>query len=170
MTALSPVTKLAEKAASPWEADGLAERVEFLRLDASRRLDPARRSEMGQFLTPAPVAELIASMFANRPSSVRFLDAGAGVGSLTAALVTHLIRQKLKPRVFEIKSSRKKLRPDFSGFFFALTGAEVLVAQSLRKQFTFVLVNTGTGDHIEISLSGIFSRAKGIYPTWSICF
>jgi hypothetical protein len=72
--------------------------------------------------------------------------------------------------VFEIKSSRKKLRPDFSGFFFALTGAEVLVAQSLRKQFKFVLVNTGTGDHIEISLSGIFSRAKGIYPTWSICF
>jgi hypothetical protein len=72
--------------------------------------------------------------------------------------------------VFEIKSSRKKLRPDFAGFFFALTGAEVLVAQSLRKQFKFVLVNTGSGDHLEITLSEIFSRAKGIYPTWSICF
>jgi hypothetical protein len=72
--------------------------------------------------------------------------------------------------VYEIKSTRKKLRPDFSGYFFALTAAEVLVAQSLKKQFGFVLVNTGTREHLEISLSAIFARAKGIYPTWSICF
>lgn len=49
--------------------------------------------------------------------------------------------------VFEIKSSRKTLRPDFSGYFFALTGAEVLVAQSLKKQFKFALVNTKTCEH-----------------------
>jgi hypothetical protein len=73
-------------------------------------------------------------------------------------------------RIFEVKSTRKKLRPDFSGYFFALTAAEVLVAQSLKKQFGFVLVNTGTGEHLEMSLSEIFARAKGIYPTWSICF
>jgi len=72
--------------------------------------------------------------------------------------------------VFEIKSTRKKLRADFSGYFFALTAAEVLVAQSLKRQFGFVLVNTGTGEHLEMSLSEIFARAKGIYPTWSICF
>lgn len=72
--------------------------------------------------------------------------------------------------IFEIKSSKKKLAPDFSGYFFGLTGAEVLVAQSLRKQFRFVLVNTETGEHLEMDLSDIFSRAKGIYPTWSICF
>jgi hypothetical protein len=72
--------------------------------------------------------------------------------------------------VFEIKSSKKKLRADFGGYFFALTGAEVLVAQSLKKQFRFVLVNTETGEHLEMSLAEIFSRAKGIYPTWSICF
>ncbi|PYI87022.1 MAG: hypothetical protein DME26_07635 [Verrucomicrobia bacterium] len=73
-------------------------------------------------------------------------------------------------KVFEVKSTRKKLRPDFSGYFFALTAAEVLVAQSLKKQFGFVLVNIGTGEHLEMSLSEIFARAKGIYPTWSICF
>src|ERR1041385_9109578 len=72
--------------------------------------------------------------------------------------------------VYEIKSSRKKLRPDFSGYFFAPTAAEVLVAQSLKKQFGFVLVNTRTSEHLEMSLSGIFARAKGIYPTWSISF
>jgi hypothetical protein len=72
--------------------------------------------------------------------------------------------------VFEIKSSRKKLNSDFAGYFFALTAAEVLVAQSLKKHFRFVLVNTETCQHLEMSLSEIFSRAKGVYPTWSICF
>src|SRR5205085_7113753 len=73
-------------------------------------------------------------------------------------------------KVFEVKSTRKKLRSDFSGYFFALTAAEVLVAQSLKKQFGFVLVNTGTTEYLEMTLSEIFARAKGIYPTWSICF
>ncbi len=70
----------------------------------------------------------------------------------------------------EIKSTRKRLKPDFSGYFFALTAGEVLVAQSLKKQFRFVLVNTITGDFAEFSLTEIFARAKGIYPTWSISF
>jgi|SRR5882724_7533958 len=75
-----------------------------------------------------------------------------------------------KVTVYEIKSTRKKLRTDFSGYFFGLTGAEVLVAQSLKKQFKFVMVNTGTREYVEMTLSEIFARAKGIYPTWSICF
>jgi hypothetical protein len=72
--------------------------------------------------------------------------------------------------IYEIKSTKKNLRDDFASYFFALTGAEVLVAQSLKKQFRFVLVNTSTGAHLELTLAEIFSRAKGIYPTWSICF
>lgn len=75
-----------------------------------------------------------------------------------------------KIRVFEVKSTRKKLCSDFSGYFFSLTAAEVLVAQSLKKQFGFVLVNTCTNVHLEMNLSEIFARAKGIYPTWSISF
>lgn len=81
------------------------------------------------------------------------------------------IEKKLeKITVFEIKSSRKKLRDDFGSFFFSLTGAEVLVAQSLKKQFKFVLVDTTKRVHLELTLSEIFARAKGIYPSWSICF
>jgi hypothetical protein len=72
--------------------------------------------------------------------------------------------------IFEIKSTRKKIKPDFSKYFFALTAAEVLVAQSLRKNFKFVFVNTTTGDFIELSLIEIFAKARGIYPTWSISF
>jgi hypothetical protein len=68
--------------------------------------------------------------------------------------------------VLEIKSSRRKLGAGFKGFFFSLTGAEVLVAQSLREQFRFILVDTSTGEFLELSLADIFARAKGIYPSW----
>jgi hypothetical protein len=56
----------------------------------------------------------------------------------------------------------------FRGYFFSLTAAEVLVAQSLKQQFRFALVNTLTKHHIELSLNELFGRAKGIYPSWSI--
>jgi len=75
-----------------------------------------------------------------------------------------------KIMIFEIKSTRKQLKPDFSKYFFALTAAEMLVAQSLKRNFKFLFVNTTTGDFLELDLAGILARAKGIYPTWSICF
>lgn len=79
-----------------------------------------------------------------------------------------LERNLHKVTLLEIKSTKRNLRADFSSFFFALTGAEVLVAQSLKKQFKFALVNTSTGEHVDMDLAEIFARAKGIYPTWSI--
>ncbi len=70
----------------------------------------------------------------------------------------------------EIKSSSRKLPDDFKGYFFALTGAELLVAQNLKQRFKFVLVNIQSGTHIELSLQELLGRARGIYPTWSIMF
>jgi len=70
----------------------------------------------------------------------------------------------------EIKSSNRKLPQDFKGYFFALTTAELLVAQNLKQRFKFVLVNTATESYIELTLQELFGRARGIYPTWSIMF
>jgi hypothetical protein len=72
--------------------------------------------------------------------------------------------------VCEVKSSNRKLPEDFRGYFFALTTAELLVAQSLKLRFKFILVNTVTGAYIELTLQELFGRARGIYPTWSIMF
>jgi hypothetical protein len=66
--------------------------------------------------------------------------------------------------------SKRRLPSDFSSYFFALTAAELLVAQSLKTQFKFVFVNTGSREHLEMDLNQIFARARGIYPTWSIHF
>lgn len=70
----------------------------------------------------------------------------------------------------EIKSTKKDVAVDFRGHFFGLTAAEVLVAQSLKSQFRFIFVNTVSGAHMELKLSEIFAKARGIYPTWSISF
>jgi adenine-specific DNA-methyltransferase len=53
-----------------------------------------RQGELGQFLTPAPVADFMASLFDPFPNTVRLLDAGAGAGALTAALISRLCEKK----------------------------------------------------------------------------
>jgi hypothetical protein len=72
--------------------------------------------------------------------------------------------------LYEIKSTVKEYADDFRGHFFSLTAAEILVSQSLKDQFKFVFVSTRTGTHLELTLSEMFARAKGIYPGWSIMF
>ena len=81
------------------------------------------------------------------------------------------VERKLAQIVFcEIKSTKQTFADDFRGYFFGLTAAEVLVAQSLKNQFRFIFVNTVTGSFLELKLNEIFAKARGIYPTWSISF
>jgi len=79
-------------------------------------------------------------------------------------------RNLAKIIICEIKSSNRKLPVDFKGYFFALTTAELLVAQNLKQRYKFIFVNTITGTYIELTLQELFGRARGIYPTWSIMF
>lgn len=51
------------------------------------------KAELGQFLTPTPVADFMASLFEPLPEVVRFLDAGAGTGALTEAFVSRLCKR-----------------------------------------------------------------------------
>ncbi len=73
--------------------------------------------------------------------------------------------------LYEIKSTnRKNLGDDFRGYFFALTAAELLVAQSLGEQFRFLLIHTLTGDRLELTRQALFQKARAIYPSWSVLF
>lgn len=56
--------------------------------------DLDQQHELGQFLTPHPVAEFLASLFEIPRSEVRMLAAGAGAGALSAALVGRNSRRK----------------------------------------------------------------------------
>ncbi len=85
------------------EAKGVLERVDFYRLDAARLLDPGKRSQMGQFMTPEPIARFMASLFGNSTTpDIHLLDAGAGVGSLCAAFVDEFVRRTYKPTNIQI--------------------------------------------------------------------
>lgn len=72
----------------------LTERAEFFRLDVTRKLNAGRRIEWGPFLTIPAVAHFMASLFQTPREQVRLLDAGAGVGTLSAALVAKVCRRE----------------------------------------------------------------------------
>jgi len=71
------------------------------RVEANASLDDRRRPALGQFMTPAPIAAFMAGMFGLRKEKVRLLDAGAGVGSLTAACVAEACRRSARPVYIE---------------------------------------------------------------------
>jgi adenine-specific DNA-methyltransferase len=74
--------------------------AEEKRLAVAPGLNPARRQELGQFLTPLPVAAFLASLFdmsGGYPGGATLLDPGAGVGSLSAAFVDRWLREAGHP-------------------------------------------------------------------------
>jgi adenine-specific DNA-methyltransferase len=62
--------------------------IERVRAEASRTLDAATRRELGQYFTPWGLASLMATFFERFTPTTRLLDAGAGVGTLTAAAIS----------------------------------------------------------------------------------
>ena len=78
-------------------ADSLLVAVDASRREAAPRLDARRRALMGQFLTPASVAAFMAGMVECQKPFLRVLDPGAGVGSLSAALVAAICRRPRRP-------------------------------------------------------------------------
>jgi len=80
--------------------------------EATRRLEQANRAKLGQFLTPAAIARLMASMFGkNGIEEVRILDPGAGIGTLFSALVERLCAKRSVPR--RISVTAYELEPVF---------------------------------------------------------
>lgn len=57
-----------------------------------------RRHELGQFFTTDPVADFMASLFHSYRHEINLLDAGAGAGALSGALVRHLCTAARKPK------------------------------------------------------------------------
>lgn len=73
----------------------LLETAELIRCEADETLE--NRERFAQYLTPAPVARLMASMIDVRGDEIRLLDPGAGTGILTAAAVGTLCGKAAPP-------------------------------------------------------------------------
>ena len=62
--------------------------VESSRLTVAKAIDPKKKSQYGQFFTPAEIARFMAGLFTQRSGdNCRLLDAGAGIGSLSVAFL-----------------------------------------------------------------------------------
>lgn len=86
----------------PEARSSLLELADLFRIDAGRKLDAEHRAKHGQYFTPPNVAHLMASMFETRPLTIRLLDAGAGVGSLTTALIAEVLNWETPPQEISV--------------------------------------------------------------------
>jgi adenine-specific DNA-methyltransferase len=64
--------------------------------------DASHKSELGQYFTPAATARLLAAQLRQDIPDVRLLDAGAGVGSLCAAVTQELCSRTIRPQSIRI--------------------------------------------------------------------
>lgn len=84
--------------------------VEQTRLRVSRNTEAKRKSQLGQFLTPASTAQFMASLFVAQDNlDCRLLDAGAGIGSLSSAFLERCVDgdlsfKKIEVTAFELDS------------------------------------------------------------------
>lgn len=76
--------------------------VDRRRVELSSKLDPEQRRRLGQFMTPASVARYMATLFGAYSAHVRLLDAGAGLGSLTAAFVEAVVSASTPPQSIDV--------------------------------------------------------------------
>lgn len=77
--------------------------VEQSRLNVSRATEAGTKSRLGQFFTPAPTAQFMAGLFCqSSDDTCRLLDAGAGVGSLSAAFLERCASGGLHYRRIEL--------------------------------------------------------------------
>lgn len=96
----------------------------FERIDISRResvlhLDQATRSDLGQYFTPYRIASFMASLFSdNGLKDISLLDAGAGIGSLSAAFLERFGKhpyEQIQVTAYELdKTVAGSLRPNLA--------------------------------------------------------
>lgn len=83
----------------------MLEILDRLRLEKSATVDRVKRSQLGQFMTPYPVARFMASLFTLRGiDSATLLDAGAGLGALSSAFVQRLKSENLDSSELRIEA------------------------------------------------------------------
>ncbi len=79
--------------------------VEALRLAVSKATDPRSKSQLAQFLTPARIARFMAGLFErDQNENCRLLDAGAGIGSLSAAFLDRWLSGGLRFKNIEVNA------------------------------------------------------------------
>lgn len=78
--------------------------AEQLRREMREKSVTEHRAQLGQFLSPLPIAKFMATLFPAITADVRLLDPGAGIGSLTAAFVEDACCRKRRPTSIDVSA------------------------------------------------------------------
>lgn len=78
--------------------DSITSRLDRIRTSVMQNLERDRQSELGQFLTNPSIAGYMASMFKHCQEAINLIDAGAGVGTLTAAYILNALHSDFLPK------------------------------------------------------------------------
>ena len=143
----------------PIQIENLLERVDFLRLEAIQKLT-ADRAEKGQFFTPLKIAQFMARLFAERPSRLNILDAGAGIGSLSAALVVEACQWNPKPSAITITAY--EIDPTLAAYLHITLGycQEVCCREEIHFEYEVVQDDFIRAAVDTLSGSNLFSLRK----------
>ena len=64
--------------------------IDDMRLKINKSLNPYNKSKYAQFMTPGKIADFMADLFDDNTSTVKLLDCGAGIGSLSISAAKKL--------------------------------------------------------------------------------
>ena len=137
--------------------------VEQKRLHLSKSTEGKKKAQFGQFLTPERIAKFMADLFPDGEGVCRLLDAGAGIGSLSAAFLDRWVDgglhfQRVELDAFELDPAligylmqtldKYSHRDDFEGKIHAEDFIHVAVESlsgslfsSPLKRYTHVILN-----------------------------
>jgi adenine-specific DNA-methyltransferase len=122
--------------------------LDAVRKEAAQRLDQSKRGMLGQFMTPSAIAAFMASLF-TLTKPVRLLDAGAGIGSLTAAFLNRAVSEGIETTVeaWEIDPLLRQYLRETLAEYAHLGNAHGLMIDSTIHAADFIeqaVVNLGT--------------------------
>ena len=118
--------------------------LDSIRREVSAKLDRKQQSALGQFMTPTSVANFMAGLFApTARDNIRLLDAGAGIGSLTAAFLARRVRGELGTGHVEVSAYEidPTLRVRLTETLAHLTGTTPIASRILDTDFIEDAVN-----------------------------
>ena len=91
-------------------------KVDLLRISAGTQFSRAQKANLGQFFTPAPICQFMASLFSDIMDDIKLLDPGCGVGSLFSAFLDEALSRgglsSINITAYEIDNSVKLFLKD----------------------------------------------------------
>lgn len=170
-----------------FQVSSAALKIDDARREATELLAPARRSAMGQFMTPSPIAEFMASLFRRWPAEVTVLDAGAGIGSLSLAFADQFAAKapegaRLSIHAYEVEPVLLSyLRDRLASLRSMLVSTKVMDRDFLREgafglssgdvQFTHAIINPpykkiGASSEYRLMLRPLGIEATNLYTAF----